>query len=173
MATKKPRTTSAPFVTWLALALLMIVLDQLSKILILGHFDLSEGVRITSFFNIVRVHNTGAAFSFLAHADGWQRWFFVGLGIAASGLFLWMIHQHRHQKLFAFSVSMLLGGALGNVVDRLWHGYVVDFLQFHFSFLEMFFQGGYFPSFNVADMAITAGATGLILDELLRVRRSR
>ncbi len=173
MATKKSRPSATPFVTWLALALLIIVLDQLSKILILGRFDLSEGIRITSFFNLVRVHNTGAAFSFLAHADGWQRWFFIGLGVAASGLFLWMLNQHRQQKLFAFSLSMLLGGALGNVIDRIWHGYVVDFLQFRFGFLELFFPGGYFPSFNVADMAITAGAIGLILDELLRVRRSR
>lgn len=169
----KSRSSSVPFATWLALALLVIVIDQLTKILILGRFHLGDGVVVTSFFNLVRVHNHGAAFSFLANAAGWQRWFFIVLGFAASALFLWMLNQHKHQKLFAFSLTMLLGGALGNVIDRIWHGYVVDFLQFHWGFLDLFFPGGYFPSFNAADMAITAGAIGLILDEILRVRRSR
>lgn len=159
--------------SWLALAVLIIILDQLTKVLILGRFAHGEGVQITSYFNIVRVHNTGAAFSFLAQAGGWQRWFFVGLGFVASGFFIWMLRSHGQQRLFAFAVTMLLGGAIGNVIDRLWHGYVVDFLQFHWDFLAVVFPGGYFPAFNVADSAITAGAIGLILDELLRVRRSR
>jgi signal peptidase II len=157
---------------WLGLAVLVIVADQFTKTLILGWFQLGDSRPVTGFFNLVRVHNTGAAFSFLAGAGGWQRWFFVGIGIAASVFIVWMLRSHPGQKLFAFSLAMILGGAIGNVVDRLLHGYVVDFLQFRFGFLEGLFHGGYFPSFNIADMAITAGAIGLILDELLRVRRS-
>jgi signal peptidase II len=158
---------------WLSLALGVIVIDQLTKWAIVAKFQLGDGQVVTSFFNLVRAHNSGAAFSFLHNAAGWQRWFFIVLGIAAAGFFIWLLRQHAQQKLFAFSMSMLLGGALGNVVDRVWHGHVIDFLQFHWRFLSPLFPGGYFPAFNVADAAITAGAIGLILDELLRVRRSR
>ena len=166
------RSSGSPrLVTWLGLALLVIVLDQITKLLILGHFKLNDTQAITSFFNLVRVHNTGAAFSFLASASGWQRWFFVGLGGLAAVFITWMLKSHPGQKLFCTSLSLILGGALGNVIDRLLHGYVVDFLQFRFAWLEPVFHGGYFPSFNVADAAITAGAIGMILDEILRVRR--
>jgi signal peptidase II len=156
---------------WLGLALLVVVLDQFTKTLILGYFQLGDTRPVTSFFNLVRVHNSGAAFSFLAGASGWQRWFFIGLGLAATGFIVWMLRAHPTQKLFCFAVTMIMGGALGNVVDRALHGYVVDFLQFRFAFLEPIFRGGYFPSFNVADSAITLGAVLLIVDELLRVRR--
>ena len=156
---------------WLGLAVIVILLDQITKTLILGSFQFGDSRPVTSFFNLVRVHNTGAAFSFLAGASGWQRWFFIGLGLVASGFIIWMIRSHPTQKLFCFAVTMIMGGALGNVVDRLLHGYVVDFLQFRFSLLQPLFPGGYFPSFNVADSAITLGAICLILDELLRVRR--
>ena len=158
---------------WLGLALLVIVADQLTKTLILGQFQYGDTRPVTSFFNLVRVHNTGAAFSFLAGASGWQRWFFVGLGIVASIFIVWMLRSHPTQKLFCFAVTMIMGGALGNVIDRLLHGYVVDFLQFRFGFLAPLFPGGYFPSFNIADSAITLGAICLILDEILRVRRGR
>lgn len=158
---------------WLGLALLVVVLDQLTKTLILGWFQPGDTRPVTGFFNLVRVHNSGAAFSFLAGASGWQRWFFVGLGAAASVFIVWMLRSHPGQRLFSFALAMILGGAVGNVVDRLLHGYVVDFLQFRFALLEPLFHGGYFPSFNVADSAITVGAVGLILDEILRVRRSR
>jgi signal peptidase II len=114
----------------------------------------------------VRVHNTGAAFSFLAGAGGWQRWFFVVLGAVAALFIVWMLRSHSGQRLFSWALALILGGALGNVIDRLMHGYVVDFIQVHY-------QASYFPSFNVADSAITVGAICLILDELLRVRRSR
>jgi signal peptidase II len=157
---------------WLGLALVVIVLDQATKMAVMDHFRLGDSRTLTSYFNLVRAHNTGAAFSFLASASGWQRWFFVGLGLVAAVFIVWMLRQHGQQKLFAFALTMILGGALGNVVDRLLHGYVVDFLQFHWSFLEPLFPGGYFPSFNVADSAITLGAICLILDELRRVRRS-
>jgi len=151
---------------WLGLALLVVVLDQLSKTLILGSFQLGDSRFVTSWFNLVRVHNTGAAFSFLAGASGWQRWFFVGLGALASGFIVWMLKMHPTQKLFCFAISMIMGGAVGNVVDRLLHGHVVDFIQLHYG-------GWYFPSFNLADSAITLGAICLILDEILRVRRAR
>ena len=151
---------------WLAIALAVILLDQFTKTLVLGFFDLGDSRTVTSFFNLVRVHNTGAAFSFLAGASGWQRWFFIGLGIVAAGFIVWMLRSHGGQRLFAWALALILGGALGNVIDRLLHGYVVDFIQVHYA-------GWYFPSFNVADSAITVGAALLILDELLRVRRAR
>ena len=157
---------------WLALAVLVMLLDQLTKTLIIGSFALGDSHRVTGFFNLVRVHNAGAAFSFLAGASGWQRWFFVGLGLAASAFIVWMIRSHPTQKLFCFAVTMIMGGALGNVIDRLLHGHVIDFLQFRFGFLEPLFPGGYFPSFNLADSAITLGAACVILDEILRVRRA-
>jgi signal peptidase II len=151
---------------WLGLALLVVVLDQLSKTLVLGSFQLGDSRPLTSWFNLVRVHNTGAAFSFLAGASGWQRWFFVSLGAVASGFIVWMLKKHPSQKLFCFAVTMIMGGAVGNVVDRLLHGHVVDFIQLHYG-------AWYFPSFNLADSAITLGAICLILDEILRVRRGR
>ena len=157
---------------WLGLAAIVILLDQLTKTLILGDFRLGDSRTVTSFFDVVRAHNTGAAFSFLAGASGWQRWFFVGLGSAASVFIVWMLRTHPTQRLFCFAISMILGGAVGNVIDRLLHGYVVDFLQFHWSWLAPMFLGGYFPAFNVADSAITLGAICLIIDELMRVRRS-
>jgi signal peptidase II len=151
---------------WLVIALAVILLDQFTKTLILGVFELGDSRTVTSFFNLVRVHNSGAAFSFLAGASGWQRWFFIVLGIVAAGFIVWMLRSHGGQRLFAWALALILGGALGNVIDRLLHGYVVDFIQLHYA-------GWYFPSFNVADSAITVGAACLILDELLRVRRAR
>ena len=167
------RSGDAPgLAVWLGLAAIVILADQLTKIAIVGSFTLGETRTVTDFFNLVRVHNAGAAFSFLAGASGWQRWFFAVLGVGASALIVWMLRNHPTQKLFCFAVSLIMGGALGNVIDRLWHGWVVDFLQFHFTWLAPLFPGGYFPSFNLADSAITAGAIGLVLDELRRVRRS-
>ena len=166
------RSNSSPSLAlWLGLAVLVVVLDQLTKTLILGTFELGDTRPVTSFFNLVRVHNSGAAFSFLAGAAGWQRWFFIGLGLAAAGFIVWMLRIHPSQKLFCFAVTMIMGGALGNVIDRALHGYVVDFLQFRFAVLEPVFRGGYFPSFNLADSAISLGAVLLIVDELRRVRR--
>lgn len=161
----KPRSSSSPrtdarpgrLLPWLALAFLIIVLDQITKILIVQRFQLGDGQVITGFFNLVRVHNTGAAFSFLAQASGWQRWFFIGLGFAASAMFIWMLRSHAEQRLFAFSVAMLLGGALGNVIDRLIHGHVIDFIQ-------VYYQHYYWPAFNLADSAICLGAALMVLD---------
>ena len=171
MATRN--SSGASLLPWLGLALLIILADQLTKTLILGSFQLGDSHTVTSFFNLVRVHNAGAAFSFLAGASGWQRWFFVGLGLVATVFIVWMLKQHGGQRLFSLALALILGGALGNVIDRLLHGHVIDFLQFHWSWLAPMFAGGYFPSFNIADSAITVGAILLILDELLRVRKSR
>lgn len=150
---------------WLGLALIIILLDQFTKVLILGNFQLGDSRYVTSFFNVVRVHNLGAAFSFLHDAGGWQRWFFVGLGAAATVFITVMLRKHGQQTLFATALSLILGGAIGNVVDRLLHGYVVDFIQVHWG------AQYYFPSFNIADSAISVGAVLLIWDEIRRVRR--
>ncbi len=186
MPSKRPSSTSTlrarpllltrhspPLALWLGLALLVLVCDQLSKTLIVGQFALGDRHIVTSYFNLVRAHNAGAAFSFLAGASGWQRWFFVALGGVAAVAIVWMLRKHPGQRLFCAAISLVLGGALGNVIDRLRYGHVVDFLQFHWTLLAPMFPGGYFPSFNLADSAITLGAVGLIVDELRRVRQSR
>ncbi|MGE3349603.1 MAG: signal peptidase II [Ramlibacter sp.] len=160
------RNTSGSVTPWLALALIIVIADQFTKVLILGYYAVGDSTWVTSFFNVVRVHNSGAAFSFLAAASGWQRWLFTGIGVAAALFIIWMLRSHPGQKLFSFALACVLGGAIGNVVDRLLHGYVVDFLDFHL-------RGWHFPAFNLADSAITLGAACLILDELLRVRRAR
>lgn len=169
---RKARASGASLALWLAVAALWLVFDQFTKYLILSHYQLHDSTTVTSFFNVVRVHNYGAAFSFLAGAGGWQRWFFTGIGVAAVVFIIWMLRSHPGQKLFSFAMASIMGGAVGNVLDRLMHGYVVDMLDFHWSFLSPLFHGGHFPAFNIADSAITIGAIGLILDEILRVKRS-
>jgi len=149
---------------WLGLSLVVLLADQFTKVLIVSTYALGDGFAVTSFFNIVRVHNEGAAFSFLASAGGWQRCFFTGLGLAAAAVMVWMLKKHPGQKLFGFAIACILGGAIGNVIDRMLYGYVVDFLDFHY-------VGIHFPAFNLADSGITLGAACLILDEILRVRR--
>ena len=157
---------SASMLPWLGLALIILIADQFTKVLILGYYKLGDSTYVASFFNVVRAHNTGAAFSFLAGASGWQRWFFTAIAVAATVFILWLLRKHPEQKLFSFALACILGGAIGNLIDRVLYGYVVDFLQFHYA-------GWYFPAFNVADAGITIGAIGLILDELLRVRRAK
>jgi len=166
MARGKGYRAGSQWLLWIGIAALIVVLDQFTKVLVLGSFRYGESLTVTSFFNLVRVHNLGAAFSFLANAGGWQRWFFTGLGCVAALVMVWMLRAHAGQRLFCSAISFILGGAIGNVIDRLLHGHVVDFLDFHWA-------GWHFPAFNVADCAITVGAGLLILDELLRVRRGR
>ncbi|MEK9804377.1 MAG: signal peptidase II [Curvibacter sp.] len=151
---------------WLGLALLILVLDQLSKVAILLYYHPGESTYLTEWLNLVRVHNRGAAFSFLAGAGGWQRWFFVGIGVAATVFMVYLMRAHAGQKLFCLALACIMGGAIGNVIDRLVHGYVVDMVDFHIG-------RWHFPAFNLADSAITLGVILLLLDELLRVRRAR
>jgi len=157
---------------WLGLAFIILLIDQFTKVLIVGYYHLGDSTTVTSFFNVVRAHNTGAAFSFLHDASGWQRWFFTAVGFVAAGVILWLLRSHSGQKLFCFAMACILGGAIGNVIDRVVHGYVVDFLDFHWNWLAPLFNGGHFPAFNVADSAITLGAICLFFDELIRVRKS-
>lgn len=148
---------------WLALSVLVIVLDQLSKLWIVSHFVYGEKLYVLSVFDLVLAHNTGAAFSFLADAGGMQRWLFSFIAIAASIWIAWLLRRHSTQTPFALALSLILGGALGNLIDRVAYGYVVDFLSFHWNEY-------YFPAFNVADSAITCGAILLIYDSLKEVR---
>jgi signal peptidase II len=135
---------------WLGLAGTVIALDQASKAAILGAFRLGESLELATFFNLVFVFNRGAAFSFLAGADGWQKWFFVVLAFGISAWLVAMLRQHASERLLPAALSLILGGALGNVIDRLRFDAVVDFLDFHWA-------GYHFPAFNVADSAITLG----------------
>ena len=156
-----PRAALAP---WLGIAAIIILLDQLTKIVVNKLWVYGEEVAVTSFFNLVLAYNTGAAFSFLAGAGGWQRYLFTAIGLVAVIFIVYMLRRHAGQRLFCWSMALLLGGAIGNVIDRLMYGHVVDFLDFHYA-------GVHFPAFNFADVAITLGAILLILDELRRVNK--
>jgi len=158
---------------WLGIALMVLLFDQFTKLLIIDSFQLGDSQTVTSFFNLVRVHNSGAAFSFLSSASGWQRWFFTGIGLVAAVYIVWMLRSHPEQTLFCFALALVLGGAVGNVIDRLLWGHVVDFLDFHWAWLSPVFYQGHFPAFNVADSAISLGVVCLIADELIRVRKSK
>jgi len=152
--------------SWLLLSAVVILADQLSKAYIAGHYLEFEFTRILPVLDITCMHNVGAAFSFLASASGWQRWLFIGLAVVVSvGITVWLIRLPRstHPALAA-GLALVLGGAVGNVIDRIRLGYVVDFIHFHW-------ERAYFPAFNVADSAITIGAACLLLDALLEAKR--
>ncbi|MDE2090987.1 MAG: signal peptidase II [Gammaproteobacteria bacterium] len=152
---------------WLWLSAAVIVLDRVSKYLVSSHLQLYDSIILLPVFNLTVLHNTGAAWSFLAGASGWQRWLFIALALAVSvGLILYLRFLPRRQHRWrAAALALVLGGALGNVIDRIWHGYVIDFIQLHY-------HGWYFPAFNVADSAITIGAIMLILEGLGSNHRS-
>jgi signal peptidase II len=163
MATKNSGSSLLP---WLGIAAIVILLDQLTKAMILRTLAIGDSITVNPLLNIVHWRNTGAAFSFLHGSAGWQRWLVVGLAVVAACFIVFLLRRHGAQRLFGWALALILGGAVGNVIDRLWHGSVVDFIQVHW-------HDAVFPSFNVADSAITVGAGLLILDELLRVRRGR
>ena len=142
---------------WLSLSAVVIAIDVYTKHLIQQSFQYGEHLQITSFFDLVRYHNEGAAFSFLANQGGWQHFFFTAIAVVASVVMIYLLRKHAEQKLFCFAIALVLGGALGNLYDRLTLGYVVDFLFFHY-------QAYYWPAFNVADSAITSGVALLLLD---------
>ena len=150
---------------WLWLSLAIVGLDQATKFLVTRFFDLYERVEVLPVLDFTLLHNTGAAFSMLATASGWQRPFFIGLGLAMSVLLVvWIWRAPRGDKLLPLSLSLILGGAIGNVIDRVIHGYVVDFIHVHWG-------ASYFPAFNIADSAITVGATLMILDAFREKRK--
>ncbi len=151
---------------WVAIALLVVFVDQLSKIAIENTFKFGDVRPITGFFNLVLTYNKGAAFSFLASASGWQGQFLTVVGLAASVFILYLLARHGHQRLFALALALILGGAVGNLIDRVTYGHVIDFLDFHW-------RGWHWPAFNLADSAIVGGAGLLIIDELVRVRRAK
>jgi len=144
--------------SWLSLA--VIVLDQITKYLASSMLVLYKPIAVMPMFNITLMHNTGAAFSFLSDAGGWQRWFFTAIALTVSTfLFFWLKRLSAHEKLQAVALALILGGAIGNVIDRIWFGYVVDFIQ-------VYYQQWYWPAFNIADSAITIGAVLIIIDTI-------
>lgn len=142
---------------WLSVAALIIVLDQLSKSWISRHFSYGESLRVTDFFNLTLHHNAGAAFGFLNDAGGWQRWMFSAIAIVAVVWIVRLLREHPQQTIFCLALTLVLGGALGNLIDRVAYGYVVDFLDFHW-------RSYHFATFNVADATISVGAVLLLLD---------
>jgi signal peptidase II len=155
VAATKPRWA------WLLVPAAVVALDQYTKQLIMEHFALFDRQAVLPFFDLVRLHNTGAAFSFLANASGWQNWFFSGVALLVSGLILWwFICQPRERVIVPLGLMLVLGGAIGNLIDRLQHGYVVDFVL-------LYVDRWSFPAFNVADSGITLGVILLLIDGFL------
>lgn len=155
---------NAGLMLWLGIAAVIVLLDQLTKITMSRLLAYGQSEPVTSFFNLVMVYNKGAAFSFLANSGGWQRWFFSALALAVSIFIVWMLNRNASQRMFCWSLALILGGAVGNLIDRVAYGHVIDFLDFHVG-------GWHWPAFNVADGAITIGAALFVLDELRRVNR--
>lgn len=156
---------------WLALAAAVIAADQLTKSLVLGSFAPGEVSPLTGFFNLVLAYNRGAAFSMLDGAGTWQRYLFTAIALAASAFIARLLARPGNRALFSTALALIMGGALGNAADRVRYGHVVDFLDFHWRWLEPLFAGGHFPAFNVADSAISVGVALLVLEEILRMRR--
>lgn len=159
-------TRQIRFSLWICLALGVMVLDQLSKRWFDAQLGYADRWQVLPFFDFTLLYNPGAAFSFLAHGHGWQRWFFTIIAIIAIGYMLVLLWRQPAQRLFCASVTLILGGAAGNVLDRMVHGHVIDFLLFYW-------KDWFFPAFNVADIAITCGAILLILDEFFRWRHAK
>ena len=158
---------NAGLMLWLGIALVVVLLDQVTKITMSNLLLYGQSEPITTYFNLVMVYNKGAAFSFLSDQPGWQRYFFTGVSVIASVFILWMLKRNPDQRLFCWSLALILGGAIGNLIDRVLLGHVVDFLLFHWG-------TWYFPAFNVADMALTVGAVlwiGVMISEARRERR--
>jgi len=155
---------NAGLMLWLGIALVVVLLDQVTKIAMSERLLYGQSEPITTYFNLVMVYNKGAAFSFLSDQPGWQRYFFTGVSVIASVFILWMLKRNPDQRLFCWALALILGGAIGNLIDRVAYGHVIDFLDFHV-------HGWHWPAFNVADSAITVGATLFVLDEFRRVNR--
>ncbi len=154
------------FGRWLCIALAIIIVDQLTKVYFNTSYQYGERHNVLPFFDLTLLYNRGAAFSFLASEEGWQRWLFTGLGIVAAVVIIWLLRRTKGQPRFSLALALILGGAVGNVIDRAVYGHVVDFLLFYW-------KDWYYPAFNVADMGIVCGAVLLVLDELLRARKPK
>jgi signal peptidase II len=169
MATKNrfpaQSNSNGSLVPWLGIATIVILLDQVVKTAIAKLFKEGESYHVTSFFNLTFVYNKGAAFSFLAAESGWQRYVLTGLGLVAALAIIYLLQRNSSKRLFCWALALILGGALGNVIDRIMYGKVIDFLSFHLGSVW------YFPAFNLADSAITLGAVLFVLDELRRVNK--
>jgi len=151
---------------WLWLALLVLVLDQLSKQLALALLDYAQPIALLPVFDLTLLYNKGAAFSFLAGQDGWQRWFFSLIALAVGGYLLhWLSKISRSERLLSIALVLILGGAIGNLIDRLLLGHVVDFISLHW-------QHHYYPAFNIADSAITLGALLLLWESFVAGRNA-
>lgn len=159
-----PRSAGNPLLPWLGIAAIVVLLDQVTKALIMRTLAIGDSITLNPVLNIVHWRNTGAAFSFLHGSGGWQRWFFVGLATVAAVFIVWLLRRHGTQRLFAAALALILGGAIGNVIDRLRFGAVVDFIHAH-AF------GWSWYVFNVADAAIVCGVAALLLDGLRPRRR--
>ncbi|HVW52719.1 MAG TPA: signal peptidase II [Trinickia sp.] len=160
------QASGASLAPWLGISLIVILFDQLTKIAVTKVFAYATPHVVTPFFNFLLIFNRGAAFSFLSTASGWQRWAFTALGVIAACVIVYLLKRHGNQRLFCTALALIMGGALGNVIDRLVHGRVIDFLDFHVG-------NWHWPAFNLADSAIVIGAALLVLDELRRVRGAR
>ena len=159
------KSSAGGLTPWLGIAFIVLLLDQITKITVNKTFRWGEEVVVTPFFNLVLAYNRGAAFSFLQNESGWQRYFFTAIGIGAALFIVYLLKKHAGQRMFCWALALILGGAVGNVIDRILYGHVVDFLDFHWKGI------GHFPAFNVADSAICVGAALFILDELRRVNK--
>jgi len=170
MATRKKQlfSTARPagnnLLPWLGIASIVVLLDQLTKITIEKMFVYGQEMVITPFFNLVLAYNKGAAFGFLNDQPGWQRYFFTAVAVIAVVAILYMLKKHSGQRMFCWALALIMGGAIGNAIDRLMYGHVIDFLDFHAA-------GTHFPAFNLADSAIFLGAVLFIFDELRRVNK--
>ena len=152
---------------WLWLSVLVVVLDQITKIVASNVLEMYQSVPVFPGFNFTLMHNPGAAFSFLSEAGGWQRWFFTVIAIVVSMvIFFWIKKLSETEKLQAIALALVLGGALGNVIDRIAYGYVIDFIQWYYDIW-------YWPAFNIADSAITAGVVLLIFDTLKSAKKEK
>jgi signal peptidase II len=165
MASKNRFSSKASsMLPWLGIAAIVVLFDQITKITISQMLSYGQSKPITSFFNLVLAYNKGAAFSFLSNQGGWQRYFFTGIAIAAALLIVYLLKRHAGQRLFCWALALILGGAVGNLIDRVMYGHVVDFLDFYI-------RNWHWPAFNVADSAICIGAVLFVVDELRRVNK--
>lgn len=149
---------------WLIIATVILLADQASKQYILHNFNYAERLNLLPFFDLTLLFNTGAAFSFLADSGGYQRWLFTLIAIAAIALIIYWLYKYRQQRLFCLALIFILAGALGNLIDRIYYGHVIDFLLFYW-------RDWYFPAFNIADSAITCGAAVLIFEEIFKGKK--